>query len=266
MNTSRVVARLATLRLNVISQAPLYGYVLRYSRVVTPKTTQDGSRTLYSERYRETFHSSKGALSEAHHVFLAASGVATRLSTQGYARVLEVGFGTGLNFFLSADLALSEGARLDFSSLEQTLLSAETVRSLGFEAHLAQPELLGAYLAFRKGLAPTVSPGRYKFTFGKVGLELLIGEATAQALPEARYDTVYQDAFSPDTNPELWSEAFLEKLLRGLKPGGVLTTYSVKGAVRRRLQDLSQRGLELELEKRPGPPGGKREMLWLCRR
>ena len=219
--------------------------------------TADGSRTLYSERYAQTFHSDKGAITESKHVFLRASGVAER-SHQGKATaVLEVGFGTGLNFFLTADLALESKAPLRFVSLEHTLLPASTVTQLSYGRYLKYP-VLERYLNFREGLPDEVAAGAYTFEVEeKVRLELLIGEATQQAFEATSFDAVYQDAFSPDANPELWTETFLAKLYRALKPGGVLTTYSVKGEVRRRLQ-----GLGLEVEKRPGPPGGKREMLW----
>ena len=80
-------------------------------------------------------------------------------------------------------------------------------------------------------------------------LELRIGDATQQTFEEGSFDAVYQDAFSPNAYPELWTETFFTKLYHALKPGCVLTTYSVKGEVRRRLQSLG-----FKVEKRPGPP------------
>lgn len=221
-----------------------------------PTKTADGSQTLFSERYAQTFHSDKGALSESRHIFLKASGVRKRLHKGLYTSVLEIGFGTGLNFFLSADKALSSGAKLDYSALEQTLLPADLVQSLGYEDYLEHAEIIVAYLVFRDTLPQQVSLGTYPFKYEGVTLELRVGEGAEQSFQEARFDAVYQDAFSPDANPELWTEAFFGKLYKALKRDGVLTTYSVKGDVRRRLQALG-----FEVQKRPGPPGGKREML-----
>ena len=222
-----------------------------------PQATQDGSRTLYSERYAQTFHSDKGAVTESEHVFLQASGVAERLQQDERTTVLEIGFGTGLNFFLTADAALKTGTPLYFVSLEQTLLPANTVKQLGFERFLKHP-VLETYLDFREGLPEKVEAGSYIFELSDgVGLELCIGDATEQTFDKNVFDAVYQDAFSPDANPELWTNTFFDKLHYTLKSGGVLTTYSVKGEVRRRLQRLG-----FAVEKRPGPPGGKREMLW----
>lgn len=221
-----------------------------------PTQTLDGSQTLFSERYEQSFHSDKGALSESKHIFLEASGVRKHLHKGLYTSVLEVGFGTGLNFFLSADLALTSGANLDYSALEQELLPADLVQSLNYKDYLERADLLVAYLVFRDTLPTQVLPGTYYFQFEGAGLELRIGEATKQRFQKARFDAIYQDAFSPDANPELWTESFFKKLRNTMKPGGVMTTYSVKGEVRQRLKALG-----LEVEKRPGPPGGKREML-----
>lgn len=223
----------------------------------TLRATADGSHTLYSARYRQSFHSEHGALSEARHVFLQASGVLEKLEAAQAAQVLEVGFGTGLNFFVSADAAQQQGAPLGYSALERELPPAAVVRALGYDRCLHAPAIFEHYLDWRARHGDVVAQGSYRLEpLPGVRLELLIGEATEQALPAGAFDAVYQDAFSPDANPELWQEAFLEKLYHTLKAGGTLSTYSVKGEVRRCLARLG-----FEVEKRPGPPGGKREML-----
>lgn len=223
--------------------------------------TTDGSKTLQSARYGQTFHSHKGAVTEARHVFLEASGVASSLHCGEATHVLEVGYGTGLNFFLTADLALATGAVLSYTALEQDLLRSAVIRGLAYTCYLADADLLTAFLAFRSELPDKVSAGRYVFTYKQIRLELLVGEATVQALPADSFDAVYQDAFSPDANPELWTPTFFSKLRSVLKPGAALTTYSVKGEVRRCLAALG-----FKVKKLPGPVHGKREMLcaWRC--
>ncbi len=218
------------------------------------QTTSDGSYTLYSSAYQQTFHSDKGAVSEAKHVFLEASGAAVALAEGRDLRILEVGFGTGLNFFLTADAV--RGGKLHYSALERDLLAVESLQVLDYQQHLQDGQLWASYLSFRQALPQQVAQGRCELVFERSRLELLIGNATEQLLPPDGFDVVYHDAFSPDTNPELWTESFFELLLSSLRAGGVLTTYSVKGEVRRRLQALG-----LKVEKLPGPPGGKREML-----
>lgn len=218
-------------------------------------STADGSQTLYSERYAQTFHSDKGAITESKHVFLDLSGVTERLSQKQATSVLEVGFGTGLNFFLSADQALKHKAKLHYLALEQSLLSADIVKTLEYQQELKHKELLAAYLAFRSSLE-TKPTGKHIFSYERVILELFLGEATMQVLPEGFFDAVYQDAFSPEANAELWSASFLTKLYLVLKPAGVLTTYSVKGDIRRLLASIG-----FDVKKAKGPPNGKREVL-----
>lgn len=225
---------------------------------VDPLPTADGSLTLHSARYRQTYHSHHGALAESRHVFLGASGVGERLESGRGARVLEVGFGTGLNFFLTAE-SLGPGSEgpagpLEYVTLERNLLAADVVGALGY-AEFA-PWSVANYIDFRRSLPVQPHPGRYWATWGTVSLELIVGEAQAAALPAESFDFVYQDAFSPDSNPELWSSAFLGELCRSLRSGGRLVSYTVKGEVRRR---LSEHGMEVR--KLPGPAGGKREML-----
>ena len=216
--------------------------------------TGDGSATLYSERYAQTFASERGALSEAQSVFLEGSGVATRLAAGETLRVLEVGFGTGLNFFVTAAACLKNpAARLDYTALEHTLLDAATVRRLGYDKLLAS-SFVEAYLAWRDTFS--TPSGTYVFETGQVRLTLLLGEATAQTLPVKAFHSVYHDAFSPAVNPELWTDTFLVELTAALGPGGTLVSYCVQGAVRRQLAALG-----LTVTKRPGPTGGKREVL-----
>ena len=215
--------------------------------------TDDGSATLYSEAYAQPFASARGALSEACGVFLEGSGVGAELRAGASVRVLEVGFGTGLNFFVTAGACLAQpGARLHYSALERTLLRAEMVAALGY----APAEVVAPYLEWRSGLGEPPAPGRHLFETEVVRLELLLGDAPTQVLPTGVFGAIYHDAFSPAVNPELWTEDFLGALVAALAPGGVLVSYCVQGAVRRRLQALG-----LLVHKRPGPPGGKREVL-----
>lgn len=218
------------------------------------RITADGSKTLFSQLYGQTFHSDKGAVTESRHVFLEASGVAEKIRQGQEVSVLEVGFGTGLNFFLTADAALQAGVSLFYTTLEKDLLEAELIQNLAFDQLLQNNQVIQSYLAFRRNLTDTT--GQQVFSYQSISLNLLLGEATQQVLIDNTYHAIYQDAFSPDANPELWTPRFLASLYQAMKPAGRLTTYSVKGDVRRTLQAAG-----FLVEKRPGPPGGKREML-----
>ena len=73
---------------------------------------------------------------------------------------------------------------------------------------------------------------------------------------EKWYDIIYFDAFAPEKQPEMWERSLFDNLYQVLNDGGILTTYCAKGVVRRMLQAAG-----FTVERLPGPPGGKREIL-----
>ncbi len=218
--------------------------------------TADGFNTLFHSTYGQTYHSRHGARTEAMHVFLAGAGVVDRLIKRLPTKVLEVGFGTGLNFLLTAHQAASTSTPLQYVALEKEVLSHEMLAALNHGARCNARSLQDALLAWRRSLPAVPPPGSYTHAFSDMlSLDLIVGDATETSIPAHAYDAIYLDAFSPEGNPELWTPAFLSKLLAVMRPGGMLATYSAKGAVRRTLETLG-----FDVEKRPGPPG-KREMI-----
>ena len=221
-------------------------------------TTGDGSITLVSPRYGETFRSRHGAHAEARHVFVEGSGIGARLRAGRASVVLEVGLGGATNFVATAAVALSTGTPLHHHAFDTDLPSAAAWASLAHET-LAPADFVAALLRTRHGWG-TIHDRPQGFHHGCVTLTWYpasIDMRTERAAPlTGAVDAVYQDAFSPAANPDAWSTAVLTDLATCLRPGGTLVSYSVAGRVRR---DLATAGLRVE--RRPGPPGGKREML-----
>lgn len=233
--------------------------------------TSDGSLTLDSERYAESYRSRRGALTEARHVFLEASGVGRLLRSGLPVSVLEVGFGTGLNFLVTASvLAPSSSSEredvgaLRYTALENDLLPTEVLAALAYDRLLAPSNLPEALLTWLRSLGEHVATGVHRLSLRASGdegrpnvtLELVIGDALDYLPAEAAFDAIYLDPFSPKVNPALWSSEFLGRLAGALAPRGRLVTYSVSGEVRRSLAAAG-----LAVRKVAGPPGGKREML-----
>ena len=223
--------------------------------------TADGSPTLLSARYGETYRSRRGAHTEARHVFLEGTGVAGRLTRGASTAVLEVGLGTATNLAWTAATALASGAPLRYQAWEPRPLPAAQLADLRLES-VAPADFVAGLLAARDAWGALPPGARRSWTHGSVRLELVVAPieqlATApreRAVLDA-FDAVYLDPFSPAVNPEAWTPAVLTALARALRPGGSLASYCVAGAVRRALAAAG-----MEVAKVAGPPGGKREVL-----
>lgn len=219
--------------------------------------TADGSETLFSAEYGQSYHSTFGALTESTHVFLTGTQAEGRLAAGQATRILEIGFGTGLNFFLTAARAQAGGAALNYTALEKALPPAERLAALNHGQLL--PDIAGLrhdFLAWRAALPELLPPGEYRWRPSDgLQLDVIAGDAAQADIPGPGFHAIYLDAFSPDANPELWTLPFLARLFARLRPGGWLATYSVKGEVRRNLAAAG-----FAVHKRPGPPG-KRHVL-----
>ncbi len=209
--------------------------------------TQDGSSTVLSEQFGVSYHSKYGAVQESRHVFIEA-GLFYRAIAQKALKVLEIGFGTGLNVFLTYLEAQRLGLDIDFVAIENYPLSLEMAALLNY------PQMLqadGQSTVFQKIHAiPWGERQALSAFFHLKKLEMPFEEL---ALP-AQFDLIYFDAFAPDVQPELWDQPFAQKMYDVLNPGGVLVTYCAKGAYKRALKAA---GFAVEALK--GPPG-KREM------
>ena len=159
-------------------------------------------------------------------------------------RLFEVGLGTGLNALLTK-VAVEQAKRpLYYYSIERYPLEEELASQLNYSG-LPTADLRAIHEA-PWGEDISLSP---HFTLHKIQ-----GDLTASSFPTG-LDLIYFDAFSPESQPELWEEGIFRRLFEASSPGAVLTTYCAKGEVRRRLQRAG-----FLVERLPGPPG-KREVL-----
>lgn len=212
------------------------------------RETKDGSNTLYVPTLNEHYHSVHGALQESQHVFIK-HGLEHVLESKKDIKILEVGFGTGLNAILTFPFALSRQAFVQYDTLEKYPLTQEVVKKLRFDKFILNPELLEHFEALHA--APWNEPTELipYFTLQKIHETL-----EEFCSPDAYYDIVYFDAFAPEKQPELWEDGMFAKLYKATRPGGVLVTYCAKGSFKRSLKAAGY-----EVEALPGPPG-KREM------
>lgn len=209
--------------------------------------TSDGSHTILSSRYGVSYHSRFGAIQESRHVFIE-SALRYKAVQQNQVSVLEMGFGSGLNALLTLEDSRGKNIRIDYTAVEAYPIAPEQARELNFVEVLGRPELQAPFLQMHD--APWDMPVSLLegFTFTK--WKALFEEFDT----DLRFDVIYFDAFAPNTQPELWEIPLLEKMFNVLHPGGILTTYSAKGSVKRNLKAIG-----FTIESLEGPPG-KREM------
>lgn len=212
------------------------------------RQTKDGSTTLFVPELNEHYHSVNGALQESLHVFIRA-GLEQALQQQPQLRLLEVGFGTGLNALLSLQHVLGQAVTVQYDALEKYPLSWELIQAMHFEKFILNPELLDYLPRLHQAPWEQAVPVLPNFTLQKRQADL-----QTQPLPAGYYHLIYFDAFAPEKQPELWTDEIFRKLYEALLPGGLLVSYCAKGSFKRSLKAAGFR-----LEALPGP-AGKREM------
>ncbi len=209
--------------------------------------TQDGSHSVYSEHYGVTYHSRYGALTESLHVFIGA-GLRFKAAVQTDISVLEVGLGTGLNAFLSWLEAERRNLNVRYTGLENQPLPLEEAVLFNYAECAGVPERRADFCRLHTCTWERTVRLSDHFHLRKKRMPVQAYRAT-----EA-FDVIYFDAFAPQAQPEMWTEAVFRALHRALRPEGLLVTYCAKGDVKRTL-----RAVGFEVERLPGPPG-KREM------
>lgn len=208
--------------------------------------SSDGSHTVFSDAFNETYHSVNGAVTESRHVFIEAG---LRKIEKRYIHILEVGFGTGLNALLTMIEAEKRDLIIHYDTLELYPVGEDIYTALNYPKTLglAKEELfkLMHTSAWEEKVAITKH-----FSINKHNVDL-----RSFVYPVDTFDVVYFDAFSPVVQPELWEQEVFNAIYRSVSIGGILTTYCAKGEVRRSMQRAG-----FIVERLPGPPG-KREML-----
>ena len=207
--------------------------------------TGDGSQSLYLKELDEYYHSRHGAVTESMHVFIEAG---FRSLERDPVRILEMGFGTGLNAFLTLVEADGAGRTVHYTGIEKFPLRDALISRLNYPDRYAE-KYKKAFRQIHEG------PWNKWFSpFGKFHLHKIRADITERPV-EDTFDLVFYDAFAPAKQPELWTPEIFTNIFEMLTNEGILTTYAVKGDVKRALVSAG-----FKTEKLPGPPG-KREML-----
>ena len=209
------------------------------------RVTEDGSKTIFLPELNETYHSSNGAVQESRHIFIQ-NGLEL-VKKKGAIRILEVGFGTGLNALLSASWAEMNNQPIHYTGIEAKPLSPELCFQLDYPPHIGQnaEKIYDALIDSDWEIENQLSP---HFSIQKREVKI------QDFVTEEPTDLIYFDAFGPRVQSEMWDIAILEKMFQTLNLGGALVTYCAQGQFKRDLKAVG-----FILESLPGPPG-KREM------
>ncbi|WP_291103190.1 MULTISPECIES: tRNA (5-methylaminomethyl-2-thiouridine)(34)-methyltransferase MnmD [unclassified Flavobacterium] len=207
--------------------------------------TLDGSTTIHIKEWDECYHSKFGAIQEAQHVFIK-NGLS--LFENSTLSILEIGFGTGLNAFITFLESQKLHQTINYVGVEAYPVSAEEVMLMNYVSELDAEKERSVFEKMHESNweEPIVLRDDFLFTKRKQFFD--------EIDDFDKFDLIYFDAFGYTVQPELWSTAIFQKMYSALKPNGVLVTYAARGVVKRSMIEVG-----FTVEKLEGPPG-KREM------
>ncbi|MCX6273214.1 MAG: tRNA (5-methylaminomethyl-2-thiouridine)(34)-methyltransferase MnmD [Bacteroidetes bacterium] len=210
--------------------------------------TEDGSHTLFVPEINEHYHSINGAIQESRHIFIENGFKSVQLKKPEMS-ILEVGFGTGLNALLTFKENENRHLKIRYVAVEPKPVEDEVLAQLNY------PGLVGScderVVFFKIHKTPWDFPYYLNEEFILFKVNGLVQEI---ALGENKFNLVYYDAFSPEAQPEMWTEDIFQKIFNSMITNGLLLTYCAKGEVKRILKRVG-----FTVEGLPGPPG-KREI------
>ena len=209
--------------------------------------TADGSSSIYLPDLKESYHSKHGAIQESYHVFIK-NGL-NLFKNDSKISILEIGFGTGLNCFITFLETQQRNLKVDYIGIEAYPLSMKEVEQLNYVKELnANKE---AKIFDKIHNIPWNEKENLSMFFSLTKRRQFFDEIN----DKNKFHLIYFDAFGARVQPELWTETIFKIMFDSLKMDGILVTYAAKGSVRRAMLAVG-----FSVEKLPGPPG-KREML-----
>jgi tRNA U34 5-methylaminomethyl-2-thiouridine-forming methyltransferase MnmC len=210
--------------------------------------TADGSVTIHLPEWNEQYHSKHGAISEAVHVFIDAGlHYYTEKHPNQSISILEIGFGTGLNAFLTLLESEKRDIKINYTGVEAYPIEAEEIEKLNYAEQVNTKRT--------NFLALHISNWEEEVNLN-ANFNLTKRQQFFSEIKDVNsFDIIYFDAFGARVQPDLWTESIFSSMYLALKEKGVLVTYAAKGSVRRAMQAVG-----FTVERLPGPPG-KREML-----
>ncbi len=212
--------------------------------------SEDGSTTLFSHRFSDSYHSIHGAIDEANVVYIQ-NGLENAVNNfQNNINIFELGFGTGLNALLTILKAREKGVKIRYESIEAYPIDSSEIEKLNYSERIQQDSSVEIFKKIHHAEWNRETEIVKDIHFIKRNIKL-------EDMPMLKpiYHLVYYDAFGPSKQAEMWTISSIEKIASGIVKNGILVTYSTCGEMKRTLRNLN-----FKIEKLPGPKG-KREVL-----
>ena len=210
--------------------------------------TYDGSNSLKNLIINDSYHSKYGAINESKHIFI--NNGLKRISKKKI-RVLEIGFGTGLNALLTQLYCDKKKQNIIYHTIDNLPLKKDTYSSLNYCDQLKIDKDI--FLKIHNSLWENEIELSNFFVLKKINCDF------TKKLFNEKYDLIYFDAFSPSKQPEMWVLDNFKKLYNCLNRNGVLITYSSKGDVKRTIKEVGFNVFSI------AGPNGKREITLACK-
>ena len=208
--------------------------------------TKEGIHTLINNRLNEHYHSMHGSMQESLHVFIK-NGLRAVNKNLSEIRILEMGFGTGLNAILTFRENYVLQKHIHYTTVEAFPLPATITDKLNYFEYFGKPLQPFFQRMHACNWFENVAFG--DFVLHKIKSDMI------ELQLDGGYDLVYYDAFSPNHQPELWTFEVLHKIYEACNKNAILVTYCAKGEVKRTLEKVG-----FEVKALEGPQG-KREMI-----
>ncbi|MGJ0148769.1 bifunctional tRNA (5-methylaminomethyl-2-thiouridine)(34)-methyltransferase MnmD/FAD-dependent 5-carboxymethylaminomethyl-2-thiouridine(34) oxidoreductase MnmC [Campylobacter lari] len=186
----------------------------------------------FSLDFDDYYFNSSDGLSESEFIYTNAFEFQTKQTI-----IAELGFGIGLNFFLTLKRFTKEkkeNQRLFYLSFENFYIEKETLReiykNLGFYEEFK--ELLEQFLKFY----PPCKDGVYRFYFQDCFLDLVFGDAKEKLQNlDFKADIWYLDGFAPAKNQEMFDEDIINKVAKNSKINAKILTFSSASILKKAL-------------------------------
>ncbi len=209
--------------------------------------TRDGSSSIFLPELNETYHSTFGAIQEAKHVFIK-NGLS--LLNDKSVSILEIGFGTGLNAFITFLEAKKSNQTINYVGVEAFPVELEILENLNYVSELEAIEYQAVFNEMHQSVWEVENKITQNFNLTKRKQKF------EDISDLSKYNLIYFDAFGFDVQPELWSEDIFQKMYNALLPKGILVTYACRTIIKNAMKTAG-----FTVKKLQGAPG-KREMLF----